>query len=319
MINKRKMNKNILKGIVAALATVMPLCSCSILNSGNVKSSGNQAGAVSGTTGKPVAVEPGDRENVAPSRKSSTYSPEELAKGVVTGDWAIVTVAGKTAVGGVKAPFLKFYPAEKRVYGNNGCNTYNADYIYNPKDSTLRFTNSLTTMMACESGVTDIEVNTALAATRYYSWNHDETRYYMTFYDASHQPVMTLMHQNFQFLNGTWQVVSIKDLNLLTLPEDKAPESPLMMVIDIDEGKVHGNTGCNILNGSIEVNMEAPNSISFVNMATTRRMCPPESNYENEFVVALEEVTTAHPVDKNTVELINGSGKVIITLKRVQQ
>lgn len=308
------------KGVALALVA-MPLCSCSLLNPGTVKGTGSKADAVNGKTQteKPVAVEPGDRENVAPPRKSATYSPEELAKGVVTGDWAIVTVAGKPAAGGVKAPFLKFSPAERRVYGNNGCNTYNASYTYDSKDSTLQFTNGMTTMMACDGAVTDIEVNAALDATRFYSWSHDDSRYYMTFYDASRRPVMTLMHQNFRFLNGTWRVASIKDLDLLTLPEDKAPETPLMMVIDIDEGKVHGNTGCNILNGRLEVNMEAPNSISFVDMATTRRMCPPEINYENEFVVALEEVTSAHPVDKDTVEFINGSGKVIITLKRVRQ
>lgn len=313
-----KRYKEYWKELALALAA-MPLCSCSLLNSGTVKGTGSKAEAVSGKTQKPVAVEPGDRENVAPPRKSATYSPEELAKGVVTGDWAIVTVGDKPAVGGVKAPFLKFFPGEKRVYGNNGCNTYNANYTYNAKDSTLQFTNSMTTMMACDASVTDIEVNTALNAVRYYSWSHNDTHYYMTFYDVSRRPVMTLMHQNFRFLNGTWRVASIKNLNLLTLPGDKAPETPLMMVIDIDEGKVHGNTGCNILNGSVEVNMETPNSISFVNMATTRRMCPPETNYENEFVVALEEVTTAHPVDKNSVELINGAGTVIITLKRADQ
>lgn len=35
------------------------------------------------------------------------------------------------------------------------------------------------------------------------------------------------------------------------------------LVIDVPEGKVHGNTGCNILNGSLETDMEAANSISF--------------------------------------------------------
>lgn len=308
------------KIIVAAVVLMLPLCSCtrSILNSGNVKT-GNKATVVgldNTQVKKPVAVEPGDRENVNPPHKTTTYSPEELEHGAVTGDWAIVTVLGKPAVGGDKAPYLKFAPKEKRVYGNNGCNTYNADYTYNAKDSTLQFTNSLTTMMACDGGVTDIEVNQALNATRFYSWSHDETHYYMTFYDAARKPVMTLMHQNFQFLNGTWRVATVKENDLLTLPKEKAPETPLMMVIDIDEGKVHGNTGCNILNGSIEINMEAPNSISFVNIATTRRMCPPDRNYEDEFVVALEEVVSAHPVDRDSVELLNGGGQVIITLQR---
>ena len=45
---------------------------------------------------------------------------------------------------------------------------------------------------------------------------------------------MEMMHQNFQFLNGTWLVKEI-DGQAVDVPDMK-------LVIDVDEGKLHGNT-----------------------------------------------------------------------------
>ena len=91
---------------------------------------------------------PTDREQIQKDKTAKTYTPEELAKGVVRGDWAIEKVGNRDAVG-EDAPFLKFVPEEKRVYGNNGCNALNAEYTYSPKDSTIRFSQAITTLRAC--------------------------------------------------------------------------------------------------------------------------------------------------------------------------
>lgn len=250
---------------------------------------------------------PHDREVIAAKTDLKTYTPEEIKKGVVKGDWAIEKVYGKDAVG-EKAPFLKFVPGEKRVYGNNGCNTLNADYIYNPQDSTIRFTNSAATMMLCQKeGLTEQEINLALDATRYYTWSVDGSEYYLHFYDATRREVMQLMHQNFDFLNGTWAVRSING--------EKVNVPGMKLVIDVDEGKLHGNTGCNIINGNLDIDMEEANSISFSAIAMTRMACP-DMNYETAMVVALEEASAAKPVGPNEVILFNSAGKQVMTLQR---
>ena len=87
------------------------------------------------------------------------------------------------------------------------------------------------------------------------------------------------------------------------------------MVIDIDEGKLHGNTGCNIMNGEISIDMDQPNSISFSNIITTRMACPENSN-ETNLLVALEEVTSARPVSGNEVVLFNAQHQQVLTLAR---
>lgn len=255
---------------------------------------------------KKEAVLPTDREKIV-QPVSSVYTSEDLAKGIIKGDWAIEKVNGQPAVGET-APFLKFDPAGKRVYGNNGCNIINASYTYNPADSTLSFSDLISTMMACGmEGITDYAMNAALGAAHYYSWKLNGDDYLMTVYDADHNPVLEMMHQNFQFLNGTWLVKAI-DGEAVDIPEMK-------LVIDVDEGKIHGNTGCNILNGTLETDMDAANSISFQKIGITRKLCP-LPNYETQLLVALEDASKAKPLQQDEVELLNNLGKVVLLLER---
>lgn len=287
----------ILAGVM--MLAMLPLASCSAFQ--KVKKNVDSSEEV-----RKDAVLPTDREKIV-KPVSSVYTSEELAKGIVKGDWAIEKVDGKPAVGET-APFLKFDPKENRVYGNNGCNILNADYKYNPSDSTISFSNFMQTMMACGmSGITDYEINMALAAAHTYSWSLSGDDYRITLYDADKKPVMELMHQNFQFLNGTWAVKEIAG-EVVNNPDMK-------LVIDVDEGKVHGNTGCNILNGQLETDMDAANSISFQKIATTRMACP-DSNYETRLLVALEDASKAQPLQQGKVKLLNSMGEVVLLLER---
>ena len=250
---------------------------------------------------------PHDREAIATGTAIKTYTPDEIKQGVVKGDWAIETVFGRKAVG-EKAPFLKFVPAQKRVYGNNGCNTLNADYRYNPKDSTLSFSNVAATMMLCtKEGITEREINSALDATRRYTWNVDGSEYYLHFFDQAGTEVMTLMHQNFDFLNGTWDVTAIG--------EEPVNVEGMKLVIDVDEGRLHGNTGCNIINGRLDIDMDEANSISFSAIGMTKMACP-DNKWETALVVALEEASAAKPINPKEVILFDDSQKQVLRLKR---
>lgn len=277
---------------LASAACVVMLSGCGLFNKNSTKIN---------------PVLPQDRESIVKKKDRDMYTPEEIKRGVVKGDWAIETVYGKKTVG-EQAPFIKFVPGEKRMYGNNGCNVVNADYLYNPKDSTISFTHMAVTMMMCDKeGLTDYEINTALGATKYYGWKVEGTDYYLYFYDETRREVMTLMHQNFEFLNGTWKVARLNDK-----PIDV---EGMKMVIDVDEGKLHGNTGCNIMNGRLEIDMDHPNSISFSAIALTQMACP-DNEYETSLVVALEEVTSARPVSVTEVILYDAQHNPVLVLVR---
>lgn len=257
---------------------------------------------------KTESVLPTDKEQIATEKTAKIYSPEELSKGIVKGDWVIETVNGKQAIG-EQQPFIRFVPEQKRIYGNNGCNVINAEYACNPADSTMLFGMMTSTMMACnKTGITDFEINGALDRTRFYTWRLNDSQYELTFYDEKHVPTMTLMHQNFSFLNGTWKVKAIDE-------EPVSNDAGMYLVFDIDENKLHGNTGCNILNGEIELNMEKANSISFQQIGMTRMACP-DTSHETQFVVALERVTYVKPISPDKVLLLNDDGKAVLSLIR---
>ena len=255
---------------------------------------------------KKESVLPTDRTDIV-QPVSAVYTSQEISKGILKGDWAIESVNGKTAVG-EKAPFIKFSPDEGKIYGNNGCNVINAEYKYNPEDSTLNFSYLASTMRLChKEGLTDSEINLALDATRYYKCELNGDDYNLTFFNEDREPVMELMHQNFQFLNGTWSVKEISG--------EKVNVPKMKLVIDVEEGKLHGNTGCNVINGTLEINMESANSISFQAITKTLMLCPDE-NYETPLLVALEEAMKAQPLKGDKVELLDSQNKPVLLLER---
>ena len=261
----------------------------------------------SSKTIKKEVVLPQDRESVNVETDPKMYSPEEFAQGVIKGDWAIEKVYGQEAVGET-VPFLKFSNTEKRVYGNNGCNTVNAEYKYNPADSTITFSNVAVTMMLCtKTGITDYLVNKALNEAASYTLQDVDDGYIMDLYDSSGKNIMQLTHQNLDFLNGTWKVVAIED--------EEINIEKMKLVFDVDEHKIHGNTGCNVMNGKLETDLDAPNTFSFEDIAVTMMMCP-SIEYQTALLVALEEANRAKPIDKNRVVLLDSNGKAVLTLQR---
>lgn len=232
----------------------------------------------------------------------------EQKNGVLSGDWAIENVLGKKAVGET-APFIKFVPDEKRIYGNNGCNILNGQYLTSKADKTISFSNLATTMMLCaQSNLTDAEIGEALGLTvRYTVEEGNDSESILRFFDAGGREVMELMHRDFHFLDGTWAVIAIDG--------EKVNIEGMKVALDVDEKKMHGNTGCNIINGELETDMDAANSISFSKIAMTRMACP-NSGWETRMTMALEEAVTAQKVSADEIEFIGSNGKQVMLLKK---
>ncbi len=286
------MKKSDLSLITALALASAALTSCSLMQK-NVKTE---------------AQLPSDRETVTTPASNAEYRSKALEHGAIGGYWAIAEVGGKKAVG-EEPPYLKFETETHRVYGNNGCNVLNGSYTSNPADSTLSFSELATTMRLCATeGLSETDINQALGFTRHYTWSRENLLYKVTLLSADYKPLMTLVHQNYEFLNGTWTVSALG-----RTPVDK-PD--IKLVIDVEEQKIHGNTGCNILNGSLIPDMLSPGALTFTNLSTTRMMCP-DIELETSLLVALEEVTVARPVNTASVDLLDAQGQCILTLRRV--
>ena len=317
MINR---NNSILVAALG-LAMLMGASSCSIF-----KPSSNNEGSGKGLqgwieTGKDDVKTIKDKTEKESSKvKKDTEAAmekvdkklEEIANsqvnGNLAGDWAIETVLGKKAVGET-SPFIKFVPGENRIYGNNGCNILNGIYVASNQNKTISFSNLATTMMMCgQSNITDVEIGEALGLTvRYTIEKSKDSESVLIFYDAGGKEVMQLMHRDFHFLDGTWAVIKIdgEDVNI---PEMK-------LALDVDEKKMHGNTGCNIINGELETDMDAANSISFSKIGMTRMACP-NSGWETRMTMALEEAVTAEKINDNEIAFLGSNGQQVMLLKK---
>lgn len=290
-------------------ATIILLPSCSALK----RAIGNDDDNTASTTaqkGSGSKVLPTDRQSIEAQLESGIYTPQEFANGVVKGRWSIETVFGKEAIG-EKVPRIEFSENKKEFYGNNGCNTMSGDYTYNTSNHTLTFSNVAVTMMLCHlEGITDIDINRALNDTRYYSLEETPDGYVLNLFNEDHEKVMTMSNQNFEFLNGSWKVVKINDT-----PIDN---EKMLLVFDVPEKKVNGNTGCNALSGQLLTNedTEAPNSISFEGIAVTMMACPEMEN-QSALLFALEDACRAKPLDSTHVEIFNSTGQPVLTLERI--
>lgn len=306
------MNKKNIIMALAISALTLGASGCSLIDKVTNKSGEKEKGTP-GWMETSENAETGSAEKVQDASKKVQDASKKVqdavnkTEGNISGDWAIETVMGKKAVGET-VPFIKFSPSENKIYGNNGCNVINAQYETDAAKKSIAFSNLATTMMLCaDTNITDAEVGQALGMATSYSIEESDTDQTMTLYNAEGKTVMTLMHRDFHFLDGTWAVVAIDGENV--------DIDGMKIALDVDERHLHGNTGCNIINGELETDMDTPNSISFSQIGMTRMACP-NSGWETRMTMALEEAVTAKRISKDEIEFIGSNGQQVMLLKR---
>lgn len=247
-----------------------------------------------------------------------TATPEETEaaiNAVLYGEWTVADVGG-TAVTGDDRPYVIFdttsvNPFKLKIYANNGCNTLNGDMAVTPGGEMQKASDFLSTMMFCADAPYELGINMAFETVRKFAIEKIGQDYLLYMKNASGNNVMILRKSDISFLNGAWAVSRIHS--------EAVPDSAgIKMVIDIPELRVHGNTGCNILNGSLFLDPDKQNSIQFVDLATTRMACP-DGEREQRFLVALEEVETVIPgKDDSTAILKDSQGAEVLQLTRLK-
>lgn len=224
------------------------------------------------------------------------------------GEWLVWTVGGKK-VTGEERPYVHLDVTTGRMYGNTGCNTVNGRFAAG-EDQTLTFTEMLTTMMACDDARYETAISRALDATRYFTLAKQGHEYYVELLDGSRKSLLTLRRHNMDFLNGSWTPVEIAGRD----NDDDA----LRMVIDIAEKRVHGRTGCNLMNGLLLIDPDKGSSIQFLDLASTRKACErKQMAKETAFLVALESVEHARRVKGGKVVMTDKDGKTVMIIKRL--
>lgn len=228
----------------------------------------------------------------------------------IAGSWNIVSVNGGKIIGDEPA-HLTFNAAEKRMYGNNGCNVINGAIITDAaQPSAIQFGQVISTMKACMPNSTDGEVMRALNETKSFKVLDSDaagiTR--IALCNDKQKEMLVLSKKEINALNGNWTVKQLngKDVTVALVPS---------MTFDITNGKLSGNAGCNRINGTIKTDADNDKAISFDQVSTTMMLCP-GANVEAEFKQALNRVAQYKIIDPATAQLLDEAGNALITLTK---
>ncbi len=229
-----------------------------------------------------------------------------IDKNLLHGKWIITSAMGQPLVSDETA-YIIIDTDTHRIYGNNGCNTFNGTLVLG-ENCTLSFTDCITTLMACRPEVTDGNVMQALGRTTYYNTTqHNHNILTIDLLDSTGSTVASLRRDMREMLNGQWNIVEADGMKI------KLDEMP-QIVIDIEENKFTGNSGCNIMNGSIE-SSDQENKIAFVGVVSTRRMCTPQvMEVEDKILDVINKVESFSILDNNRVALYNHASQYAIMI-----
>jgi heat shock protein HslJ len=107
-------------------------------------------------------------------------------------------------------------------------------------------------------------------------------------------------------LHDIWALESIEGEKIII---DETVRNLPMLEIYVEDKRVHGNTGCNVLNGSVDINEDR---ISFSKMITTEMACP--GNLEQKFLSAIEKVNR-YKIEKLKLHLYRDNKELLIFQK----
>lgn len=289
--------KHLSQIIFTSVVTVFSLSSCSLLNDIFNKTTDNSTlvskevhDESANIVVKPIVKEQEEAQEKKATKKTSTKKNStqkesasnnpidvEIPSSVINGNWTVCIAMGK-ATSGDERPYIIFDEATKTMYANNGCNTLNAEYKIS--NGNIEFINMLSTQRYCHDAQYEMEINQALANAKAVSVKAVGNEYYMTFLNIKNEALMTLRKPNLDFINGTWKITKVNSTS--------CKNKNIELALDIEDLKVHGNVGCNIVNGSLLLDASKANSIMFLDLISTMKSCP-DLALETEILMALEQ------------------------------
>lgn len=107
-------------------------------------------------------------------------------------------------------------------------------------------------------------------------------------------------------LNGKWEIVTINGEPV------KAIETSPFIEFDADKGEVHGNTSCNLMNGSYT---QDGKKLTFGNMATTM-MAGPDMDLERQVLDAINKTASIKDINGDKIQVLDANGNIIMELQK---
>lgn len=230
-----------------------------------------------------------------------------LQAGVLEGEWDITAVDGKE-VAAEKDVFIKFDPAENRVYGCAGCNRIMGAFRTG-KAGRLSFEGVASTRMLCKDMAVETAVLEALGKVKGYEGSESG----LTLTDGKGNALLTLAKRpaaTLASLNGRWNIAKVYGEAVEDIEKtEKAP----FLEFDAEAKTLHGNAGCNNLNGGIGQEEGKPASLTFDKVSITM-MAGPGMTLESEVMKAFNKVKSFVVKDTRAAALLDENGAEALTL-----
>ena len=222
------------------------------------------------------------------------------------GEWDIVSLRKKKVYTLERAYLYLDFAGGNKVYGNNGCNTINSTFQLSGNN--LKFGEFISTSESCQNVTNEKSIMHALADVRRYTVETQYNAQYMNLMNSKGVVIMVLKRHNLDAMNGAWL---IKELN-----SEKVDELNMRVVIDAVMQTIHGDTGCNIINGIITLDPTKDMAIQFEDLHSTEHDCE-DIDYETALLLALENTESCKRINQYEMALLDHKGNIVIVLQRI--
>ena len=222
------------------------------------------------------------------------------------GEWDIVNLRKKKVYTLERAYLYLDFAGGNKVYGNNGCNTINGRFQLSGNN--LKFEDFISSGESCRNVTNEKTIMHALADVRRFTLETQYNAQYLNLMNSKGVVVMVLKRHNLDAMNGAWL---IKELN-----SEKVDELNMRVVIDAVMQTIHGDTGCNIINGIITLDPAKDMAIQFEDLHSTEHDCE-NIDFETDLLLALETTESCKRINEQEMALLDNKGKIVIVLQRI--
>lgn len=224
----------------------------------------------------------------------------------ISGEWNVVSVKGEQVAGN---PYIGFDLAEGRIYGNAGCNRIMGGVeVDSVNPGKIGFTGVGATRMMCPDMETEQKVLEALNEVAGYQASSagveltDKDGNVLMSLEKKEAPAVSVND-----INGKWNITKVEGAAVEVA--DKTP----FISFNVAEKAVHGNGGCNIINGSFSQEEGNPSSLKFGQMISTM-MAGPGMETERKVLSAMNKVASFVVNEDGTLSLMDVADNEVLLL-----
>lgn len=222
------------------------------------------------------------------------------------GEWDIVMMRKKQVYTMERAYLYLDFAGGNKVYGCNGCNTINGKFSQSGND--ISFSDFVSTSESCRNVTSEKTIMHTLAEVRHFTLEAQYNAQYLNLMNAKGTLLMVLKRHNLDAMNGAWLVKELESENV--------SQHNMRMVIDAEMQTIHGDTGCNIINGVITLDPTKDMAIQFEDLQSGEHDCE-AIDYETALLLALERTESCKRINQNEMALLDNKGTIVIVLQRI--